>query len=363
MLIGDLLKNSAKKYPNKIAIIEGNNLATFRELNQAANQIANAIIQKTINKENNIGILSANYFEYPAIYFGLAKSGHILAHLSTRFSSTELTHVISDTNITLIFIHTSFLSQVKGLLQNLPKLKDIIVFGGDNFGNIDNITKLITDETAAILVEPIQGEGGINTADAKYFRELRNIADEYGMLLFMDEVQTGIGRTGKLFAHQWFDIKPDVVAIAKGLGGGFPIGGCLANKRVSAAMSPGTHGSTYGGNPLASAAANAVLDIVLEDGFMDHVQTMGSYLQSQLNLIGGKYDFLGKVKGRGLLIGINCEPEIINTDIVRLAENNGLLLVPAGNNVIRVIPPLIVSHKEIDEALSIFDHVCDSLRN
>ena len=142
MLVGDLLKNSAKKYPNKIAIIEGNNLATFRELNQAANQIANAIIQKTINKENNIGILSANYFEYPAIYFGLAKSGHILAHLSTRFSSTELTHVISDTNITLIFIHTSFLSQVKGLLQNLPKLKDIIVFGDDNFGNIDNINIL-----------------------------------------------------------------------------------------------------------------------------------------------------------------------------------------------------------------------------
>ena len=231
------------------------------------------------------------------------------------------------------------------------------------FGDVDNIKKLITDETAAILVEPIQGEGGINTADAKYFRELRNIADEYGILLFMDEVQTGIGRTGKLFAHQWFDIKPDVVAIAKGLGGGFPIGGCLANKRVSAAMSPGTHGSTYGGNPLASAAANAVLDIVLEDGFMDHVRTMGSYLQSQLNMIGRKYDFLGKVKGRGLLIGINCEPEIINTDIVRLAENNGLLLVPAGNNVIRVIPPLIVSQKEIDEALSIFDHVCDSLRN
>ena len=231
------------------------------------------------------------------------------------------------------------------------------------FGDVDNIKKLITDETAAILVEPIQGEGGINTADAKYFRELRNIADEHGILLFMDEVQTGIGRTGKLFAHQWFDIKPDVVAIAKGLGGGFPIGGCLANKRVSAAMSPGTHGSTYGGNPLASAAANAVLDIVLEDGFMEHVQTMGSYLQSQLNLIGGKYDFLGKVKGRGLLIGINCEPEIMNTDIVRLAENNGLLLVPAGNNVIRVIPPLIVSQKEIDEALTIFDHVCDSLRN
>ena len=157
MLIGDLLKNSAKKTPNKIAIIEGNNFATFRELNQAANQIANAVIQKTIKKENNIGILSANYFEYPAIYFGLAKSGHILAHLSTRFSSTELTHVINDTNITLIFIHTSFLSQVKGLLQNLPKLKDIIVFGGDNFGNIDNINILSLEQfkKSSSAMEPV----------------------------------------------------------------------------------------------------------------------------------------------------------------------------------------------------------------
>ena len=135
MLIGDLLKNSAKEYPNKIAIVEGDNVATFGELNQVANQIANTVIQKKIKKQFNIGILSANYFEYPAIYFGIAKSGHVLAHLSTRFSNTELTHVINDTDITLIFIHISVLPQIEELLRYLPNLQDIIVFGGDNLGN------------------------------------------------------------------------------------------------------------------------------------------------------------------------------------------------------------------------------------
>ena len=157
MLIGDLLKNSAKEYPNKIAIVEGDNMATFGELNQVANQIANTVIQKKIKKQFNIGILSANYFEYPAIYFGIAKSGHVLAHLSTRFSNTELTHVINDTDITLIFIHISVLPQIEGLLRYLPNLQDIIVFGGDNLGNQNskNILSLNEFISGSSTGEPI----------------------------------------------------------------------------------------------------------------------------------------------------------------------------------------------------------------
>ena len=168
------------------------------------------------------------------------------------------------------------------------------------FGNLNEMRSAITDETAGILVEPIQGEGGINSAEPEYFRQLRETANEFGILLFIDEVQTGIGRTGKLFAHEWAEIEPDIVAVAKGLGGGFPIGACLANSKTTATMAPGTHGSTFGGNPMAAAAANAVLDIVLSDGFLEHVQQTGIYLTRQLKNIADKHDFLGEVRGKGL---------------------------------------------------------------
>jgi len=231
------------------------------------------------------------------------------------------------------------------------------------FGNLNEMRAAITDETAAILVEPIQGEGGINYAEAEYFKRLREAADEFGILLFIDEVQTGIGRTGKLFAHEWSEIQPDVVAVAKGLGGGFPVGACLANEKATSAMAPGTHGSTYGGNPLASAAANAVLDIVLGDGFLDHVQKMGAYLQNQLAALSTKHDFLGEVRGKGLLVGIVCDDSVVNLDVVKAAEELGLLTVPAGGNVVRIIPPLIVTEAEIDEGLALFDQVCASMKD
>lgn len=229
------------------------------------------------------------------------------------------------------------------------------------FNDLNEIKSTINEETAAILVEPIQGEGGINCAEDNYFRQLRNITDEFGILLFMDEVQTGIGRTGKLFAYEWADIQPDIIAVAKGLGGGFPIGACLANKKTSAAMTPGTHGSTYGGSPMASAAANAVLDIVLNDTFLDNVQKMGLYLKEKLSLLANKYQFLGEVRGQGLLVGIVCNKNIVNTEIVREAQEQGLLTVPAGGNVVRIIPPLIVTKKEIDEGLALFDQACQNI--
>ena len=229
-----------------------------------------------------------------------------------------------------------------------------------SFDNLDQMQNAITDKTAAILVEPIQGEGGINNADTNYFKKLRSMAGEAGILLFMDEVQTGIGRTGKLFAHEWAKIQPDIMAIAKGLGGGFPVGACLANEKTTKTMAPGTHGSTFGGNPLASAAANAVLDIVLDDGFLDDVQRKGIYLKNQLAFIIAKHNFLGEIRGQGLLVGVVCDDSVVNLDIVKEAEARGLLTVPAGNNVIRFIPPLIITETEIDEGLSLFDQACNS---
>jgi len=229
-----------------------------------------------------------------------------------------------------------------------------------SFDNLDQMQNAITDKTAAILVEPIQGEGGINNADTNYFKKLRSMTGEAGILLFMDEVQTGIGRTGKLFAHEWAKIQPDIMAIAKGLGGGFPVGACLANEKTTKTMAPGTHGSTFGGNPLASAAANAVLDIVLDDGFLDDVQRKGIYLKNQLAFIVAKHKFLDEIRGQGLLVGVVCDDSVVNLDIVKEAEARGLLTVPAGNNVIRFIPPLIITETEIDEGLSLFDQACNS---
>jgi acetylornithine/N-succinyldiaminopimelate aminotransferase len=228
------------------------------------------------------------------------------------------------------------------------------------FDNLDQMQNAITDATAAILVEPIQGEGGINNADSNYLKQLRSIADEAGILLFMDEVQTGIGRTGKLFAHEWAKIQPDVMAIAKGLGGGFPVGACLANEKTTEPMTPGTHGSTFGGNPMASAAANAVLDIIIDDGFLDSVHQKGLYLNNQLAVIAAKHKFLGEIRGQGLLVGVVCDDSVVNLDIVKAAEDKGLLTIPAGNNVIRIIPPLIITEGEIDEGLTLFDQTCNN---
>jgi len=228
------------------------------------------------------------------------------------------------------------------------------------FNNLDAMQNMISDETAAILVEPIQGEGGINNADSNYLRELRAMADRAGILLFIDEVQTGVGRTGKLFAHEWANIQPDVMATAKGLGGGFPIGAGLANKKTTEKMVPGSHGSTFGGNPMASAAANAVLDVVLEDGFLENVYKTGIYLKNQLADIADKHEFLTEIRGQGLLVGIVCSNSVLNTDIVKMAEDMGLLIIPASNNVIRFIPPLIISKAEIDEGLALFDQACSN---
>jgi acetylornithine/N-succinyldiaminopimelate aminotransferase len=224
------------------------------------------------------------------------------------------------------------------------------------FGNLNVLRTAITGETAGILVEPIQGEGGIHPADMDYLRGLRQVADEFGLLLFFDEVQCGIGRTGKLWAHEWAGITPDVMAIAKGLGGGFPVGAFLATREAAKGMTAGTHGSTFGGNPLAMAVGNAVLDVLLEDGFLAHVEQVGRYLTDKLaDLVSRHSAVFTEARGAGLMQGVVCGPDF--GAISNKLTDEGLLTVGAAGNVIRLLPPLIIEESHVDEAVAIMDRV------
>lgn len=228
------------------------------------------------------------------------------------------------------------------------------------YGDAEAAAAAVGPETAAILVEPIQGEGGIVAPGEDYLRRLRAIADEHGILLIFDEVQTGMGRTGRLFAHEWAGVTPDVMAVAKGLGGGFPIGACLATARAAAGMTAGSHGSTFGGNPLASAVGNAVLDVILADGFLESVRQRAETLRARLAELAARHPkVLSGVRGKGLLLGLKCAAP--NTGVVAKLQDNGLLAVPAGDNVVRLLPPLIVGEEEIDAAVEIIDRSCREL--
>jgi acetylornithine/N-succinyldiaminopimelate aminotransferase len=237
-----------------------------------------------------------------------------------------------------------------------------IVDGFDRvaFGNLNELRNAIGPETAGILIEPIQGEGGIRSASLDYLRSLRAIADEFGILLAFDEVQTGNGRSGKLYAHQWAGISPDVMGTAKGLAGGFPVGAILASEKAAVGMTAGSHGSTFGGNPLAMAAANATLDILLADGFLDHVRRMGDLLWDRLGkLVESHPNVLLDHRGAGLLQGIKCK--IPSGDLAKALLAEGLLTVGAGDNVVRLVPPLIVEPSHIAEAIDIIDRCCARL--
>ncbi len=220
----------------------------------------------------------------------------------------------------------------------------------------------ISDTTAAILIEPIQGEGGIRTVAPEFLRMLRELCDEHGILLIYDEIQCGIGRTGKMFAHQWFkDAEPDIMAIAKGIGGGFPVGACLATEAAASGMQAGTHGTTYGGNHLAMAVGNAVLDVILEDDFMEQVQERAIFMKQKLAEIADTYpDLIEEVRGEGLMQGLKCKAT--NTDVVAAFRKQRLLSVPAGDNVVRLMPPLTVTEDEIREALSKIDAAFSSMK-
>jgi acetylornithine/N-succinyldiaminopimelate aminotransferase len=208
----------------------------------------------------------------------------------------------------------------------------------------------ITSETAAILIEPIQGEGGLKPVPAEFLRALRRMCDERGLLLIFDEIQTGVGRTGKLFAYEWLGITPDIMPIAKGIGGGYPLGACLATAEAAKGMTAGTHGSTYGGNPLGMAVGIAALDLVLEPGFLEHARKMGNYLNQQLgHLIAEHPGVFEDVRGQGLMLGLKLR--VPNTEFVAAARKHGLLVVGAGDNVVRLLPPLIIDESHVREAM------------
>jgi acetylornithine/N-succinyldiaminopimelate aminotransferase len=219
------------------------------------------------------------------------------------------------------------------------------------FDDVDAAEKLIGPETAAILIEPIQGEGGVRPLPSQSLRRLREICDREGLLLIFDEVQCGVGRTGRFLAHEWADVTPDLAAIAKGIGGGFPLGACLATDAAAAGMTAGVHGTTFGGNPLAMAVGNAVLDVVLADGFLDQVRRKSLLMKQGLAAIQDEFsDVVEEIRGEGLLLGIRCR--VPNAALTEALRDQQLLAVPAGDNVVRLLPPLTVSDEEIREALN-----------
>ena len=228
------------------------------------------------------------------------------------------------------------------------------------FGDIEAVKRAIGPQTAGILIEPLQGEGGVREPSHAFLRALRQLCDERGLLLAFDEVQTGMGRTGDLFAYRRIGVTPDVMSLAKALGGGFPIGACLATAEAASGMTPGSHGSTFGGNPLAVAAANGVLDVMLKPGFFDHVRKMSLLLKQKLaSVIDRHPDVLAEVRGEGLLIGLKAV--VPSGDLVNALRDEKLLTVGAGENVVRFLPPLIVSEAEIEESVQRLERACAKL--
>ncbi|MGQ3210405.1 MAG: aspartate aminotransferase family protein [Shinella sp.] len=228
------------------------------------------------------------------------------------------------------------------------------------FGDITAVKDSITEETAAILIEPVQGEGGIRPVPKEFMQELRQLCDEYGLLLILDEVQSGVGRTGRLFAYEWSGVAPDIMAVAKGIGGGFPLGACLATNEAAAGMVAGTHGSTYGGNPLAMAVGNAVLDVVLEDGFLDHVRDIALVFRQGLAALKDRFpEIIEDVRGEGLMLGIKAKIPV--ADLLKAVRAEKLLGVPAGDNVLRLLPPLTVTAEEAREGLARIERAAEKL--
>ena len=230
------------------------------------------------------------------------------------------------------------------------------------FADLDAVKRLIGSETAAIMIEPLMGEGGVRTNAPSFLRALRDLCDEHGLLLIFDEVQTGMGRTGELFAYQRTGVTPDIMPLAKALGGGFPVGACLATHKAAKGMTAGTHGSTFGGNPLAMSAADATLDIMLAPGFFDQVQRLALLLKQRLAEIKDRYpSVIAEIRGEGLLIGLKAL--VPAGELVDALRAEKMLTVAAGDNVVRLLPPLIISEREMADGVARLDRACARLSN
>ena len=229
-----------------------------------------------------------------------------------------------------------------------------------DFGDHDSLAAAIDKDTAAVIIEPVQGEGGIVPVPDQCLKGLRDACDEVGALLIFDEVQCGMGRTGKLFAYEWSGVEPDIMMVAKGIGGGFPLGATLATEDVGQVMQPGTHGSTYGGNPLAMAVGNAVMREVADDAFLAEVSRKGALARQRLEgLVASHPDVFELVRGTGLMLGLKCK--VPNTDVLSAAYAENLILIPGGDNVLRILPPLTIADDEIVEAVDRLDRAASTL--
>ena len=227
------------------------------------------------------------------------------------------------------------------------------------YGNLNEMRAKVSNETAGIIVEPVQGEGGLAVASIDYLKGLRAMCDEFGLLLIFDEVQSGMGRTGKLFAHEWAGVAPDIMALAKGLGGGFPVGAVLATEKAAKGMTAGTHGSTFGGNPLAMAVANEVLTVITEPGFLPRVERIAQALRGRLEALATAYPrVFAAARGKGLLVGF--KGAVPNVELVEKLRGVGLLTVAAGENAVRLLPPLIIDEGHVEEAVGMIDAVAGS---
>jgi acetylornithine/N-succinyldiaminopimelate aminotransferase len=260
----------------------------------------------------------------------------------------------------LITFKNAFHGRTLGAISatDQPKMRDgfeplLPGFDYVKFNDLDAALALIDDETAGFLVETVQGEGGLQAGTPEFIQGLRKACDEHGLLLVLDEVQCGYGRTGKFFAYEHYGVTPDIIAVAKGIGAGFPLGACLATEEAAKGMVFGTHGSTYGGNPLAMAAGNAVLDVMLEPGFFEGVAAKGDRLRGALEQLIPNHDHVfEEVRGLGLMLGIKLKPEADARNFVaHLRDNHGLLTVSAGENVVRILPPLVIEESHIAEAI------------
>jgi len=226
--------------------------------------------------------------------------------------------------------------------------------------DLEALKAVIGPHTAALMIEPIQGEGGVRNVSNAFLRQLRALCDEHGLLLIFDEIQTGVGRTGKLFAYELTGVTPDIMTVAKGIGGGFPLGACLATAEAGKGLTLGTHGTTFGGNPLAMAVGNAVLDVILEPGFLESVERKGLLLKQRLAELKDRHpDVIAEVRGQGLMMGLRTV--VPNTDFVTAAREQKLIVIGAGDNVVRLLPPLIITEADLAEAINRLDAACAAI--
>ena len=335
-LVKTINKQSKKLWhvSNAFTILEQERLAKRLTQNSFADFVA---FQNSGAEATELAIKTARRYFY---YKGNPKKNRILC-LNGSFHGRTLATIFASNNKTSI---EGFGPKVEG-------------FDHFSFGDHKGLEKAITKKTAAIMVETIMGEGGIKVIPDYCLKGLRKLCDKKNILLILDEVQCGIGRTGKLFAFEHAGIKPDIVPIAKGIGGGFPIGACLMTKKVAACMGPGSHGSTFGGNPLATSVGNAVLDQVLKKGFLKSVQIISKYFHEQLNELQSEFpNVIKELRGLGLLIGLKVSVD--QTAFIKKLMDNKLLTIKAAENVVRILPPLNVKKENIDQAIVILRKVC-----